>query len=285
MTPFKQCMHGALARQDSVELADAAEAVIEYQLASGKFKVPLLPPNAELVLRAATQPEPDLATIGKTLHRDGMIASHVLRLANSPVYRGVTAISGLDQAVLRLGANKLREIALIVGCKRVLLSTLGYEEELSAILRHGLATAIVAEAIARTLQQDQEQSFLQGLVHDIGEAVIIHAISRLPSGTPPRELVLGLARRHHVRASVSVVGQWQLPTRLGEVIAHHHDDEPPAEVAMAVRRLQLAESLLEEEPDAELMQRSVDYLALPASSISQLRKSAGVAMEQAIEFF
>lgn len=276
-------MYASLRRPSGPCPEELALSVLEQRLESGKFKVPLLPSSAQLILRAATQASPDIAAISAALHRDAAIASHVLRLSNSSVYRGAYPIVSLDQAVVRLGAKKLQEIALIVGCKSIVLRADGYESDLRRILRHGFATALTAQSIARTLRQDPEQAFLQGLIHDVGELVVIHTAIGSPSGSPERSVVLRLAEQHHTAASIRVVEQWELMTSLCDVIAAHHDPQPPPHVQIDVRRLQLAEELVSDCEDADRVLACVECLEIYPDMLDTLRKHAEAAKAQAEE--
>jgi HD-like signal output (HDOD) protein len=172
-------------------------AELEAKLAAGALDLPLLPGVAMDITSAAAREDVDARTIAEMLKRDASLSAHVLRIVNSPVYSPRAQIVSLQQAVARVGAVKIREIALVIACRTGVFKAKGYEREIDEVFRHSIATALFAQEIARQTRNNVEDAFLCGLLHDVGRPVLLQALVTLlreARAHADREAVLELVR-------------------------------------------------------------------------------------------
>src|SRR3982750_152402 len=116
----------------------AVRAELESRLNAGSLELPLLPGVAMEITSAAAKEDVDTRTIADMLKRDAALSAHVLRIVNSPVYSPRAQIVSLQQAVARVGATKIREIALIIACRTGVFKAKGYEQELDEVFSHSI---------------------------------------------------------------------------------------------------------------------------------------------------
>jgi putative nucleotidyltransferase with HDIG domain len=209
---------------------DLAQALAR-KLDDGSLDLPVLADAAQRVMRMALDEDVDPTALSETIKRDGAMASHLLRVANSPLYRGRAAIVSLQQAVSRLGMSKVREIALAVVCESRVFRVRGYDAEVRGAFRHSLAAAYFAGEIARVKRTSVEEAFLCGLLHDIGRPVLLQAIVDLErelSVRAPHVAALSAADAHHEAVGAALVLRWELPPRVADAVRrHHHAPEGP----------------------------------------------------------
>jgi putative nucleotidyltransferase with HDIG domain len=157
----------------------------------------------------------------------------VLRIVNSPLYGVSSAINSISHAVILLGFKGIRDLTL--GLSGV---EMFHESEKSPHLpkerfwEHSLGCAIcsrlIADRIGHTLP---EESFVGGLLHDIGRMVFSQFLSMSFSATlmearmTKRPLVQ--IESEGIGISHSVVGQlllrkWHFPSTISEAVAAHH---------------------------------------------------------------
>src|SRR4051794_18613299 len=103
------------------------------RIASGALELPLLPHVAGQVCALSTSDDASARSLAALLHRDQAIAAHVLRVANSPLYRPRVPIVSLQQAISRLGMTTLREIVLTVSMRSRVFNVSGYTTEIHAL--------------------------------------------------------------------------------------------------------------------------------------------------------
>ena len=171
-------------------------AELEAKLNAGSLDLPLLPGVAMQITAAAAREDIDARSIAELLKSDPSLSAHVLRIVNSPLYSPRAQIVSLQQAVARVGAAKIREIALVVACRTSVFKAKGYEREIDQVFQHSIATALFAQEIARQTRNNVEDAFLCGLLHDVGRPVLLQALViqlNAARASADREAVLELA--------------------------------------------------------------------------------------------
>ena len=87
--------------QGQVTAVDAVSASFSQELASRALEVPLLPNVAAEVLSSSLDDESNAARLAELIQQDQGLASHLLRVVNSPAFRGSAEIVALQQAIAR----------------------------------------------------------------------------------------------------------------------------------------------------------------------------------------
>ncbi|HYP98545.1 MAG TPA: HDOD domain-containing protein [Polyangiaceae bacterium] len=233
----------APSRTPSSGVPAAIRSELESKLNAGDLELPLLPGVAMEITSAAAKEDVDTRTIADMLKRDAALSAHVLRIVNSPVYSPRAQIVSLQQAVARVGAVKIREIALIIACRTGVFKAKGYEKELDDVFSHSIGTALFAQEIARQTRNNVEDAFLCGLLHDVGRPVLLQAmitLSRDAKAVAERESVLALVTELHEAAGSALAKAWTLPETVVTALAKHHSLQPEQE-SVPVRIVSLAD--------------------------------------------
>lgn len=205
-------------------LASLRSRLLE-RIRTGALELPLLPQVAMQVLSLASSDDTDSRELADLLRSDPAMTAHLLRIVNSPVYQSMTPIDSVQQATRRLGLAKVRQIALVIACKQRVFRVNGFEPEVYRTFRHSLATALLAQEIARARRSDEEEAFLAGLLHDVGRPVLLQAVADLDA--EPRILdapaILAVVAELHARVGGMLARKWRLNPSVCEAIAFHHD--------------------------------------------------------------
>jgi putative nucleotidyltransferase with HDIG domain len=213
------------------ELPRKIVEALARQIDEETLDLPVLAGAAQKVMQMALDESVDPVHLADAIRNDTAMAGHLLRIANSPLYRARSPIVSIQQAISRLGMVQVREIALAIVCESRVFRVRGFEKELTELFRHCLAAAHFAQEIARVKRWNVEEAFLAGLLHDIGRPVLLQAVVDLS-----RELVCSISRAQalnlvsaaHARAGARLVARWELPTRVSEAVMHHHHHTAPA---------------------------------------------------------
>jgi putative nucleotidyltransferase with HDIG domain len=233
----------AQGRKSEGGVPPAIRAELEQKLHAGALELPLLPGVAMDITSAAAREDVDARSIAEMLKRDASLSAHVLRIVNSPVYSPRAQIVSLQQAVARVGAVKIREIALVIACRTGVFKAKGYEREIDEVFRHSIATALFAQEIARHTRNNVEDAFLCGLLHDVGRPVLLQALLTLlreAHVNVEREALLELVRELHESAGAALAKAWKLPDTAVTALAKHHSPDIEHE-AVPVRIVALAD--------------------------------------------
>ena len=210
----------------------ALPGVLEQALAEclerGEIELPVLPEVASEVITASMDESCDLRRLTALINRDQAMTGHLLRLSNSALYAPPTPIVSLQQALNRLGLKKIREIARIISCESKVFRVAGFDATVRELFRHSLAAAAYSQEIARHRRWNVEEGFLCGLLHDVGQPVLLQAIVDLSSRhgiEAEPEAILAASTRYHCQVGFELVRSWNLPSRMSEAIRFHHDPE------------------------------------------------------------
>jgi len=238
-------------------MADAVRAILttvpgvvldelNWRVAQGRVELPLLPGVAMQVTTIAGQENSDARALAELLRRDQAMAAHVLRVVASPVYSGRAPVASLEQAITRLGMQKIREIALAIAFRVGVFKLKGYEPQVTALFQHSVGAAMFAQEIARLTKQSVEDAFLCGLLHDIGRPVVLQAVVQILSEQKLRVSSSGVmlaTSEHHCAVGGDLAEAWSLPEPVQAAIRHHHAATPPDAHVTSVRITALADEL------------------------------------------
>lgn len=194
---------------------------LESLFARDSFELPLLSDAASKLLSLCSDADCSPKELLDNIRRDQAIATHVLRVSNSAMYSAGVQIVSLQQAVVRLGLQRIREIVLVVTCQSRIFSVSGYEAEVRDSFKNSLATAGFAQEIARTRRASVEDAFLCGLLHDIGRPVLLQATVDFEAAnriTFTRDEVLQTVETHRIAVGSRLIEEWNLPGRASDAV-------------------------------------------------------------------
>ncbi len=201
-------------------------AHLETRIASGALELPILPQVASQVLAMSTSDDTNARGLAELLHGDQAIAAHVLRVANSPLYRPRVPLVSLQQAISRLGLATLREIVITVSMQSRMFNAPSYATEARALWQHAVYTAAYAREIARRCRRNVEGAFLGGLLHDVSKPVLLLALADLSAQLQepiPPSVVITAMEVYHTQVGAVLASTWTLPPEVCESMVYHHD--------------------------------------------------------------
>ncbi len=145
-------------------------ALLESQMP----KLQMLPAIAVQALELVKQPECSVSEFSSIVERDAILASSMLKMANSPIYTPRGTISNLQQAVVRLGFQECKNL-IMSSCVSTLTKKLDFQEEWirDLLWRHSLYTAAIAHHLNQTFRCGYcGEEFTAGLLHDLGRLLL-----------------------------------------------------------------------------------------------------------------
>lgn len=203
-----------------------ADHPIRARLATAALEVPLLPEVAATVI-AESDEDFDFRKVSEQIHRDQALAGHVLRIANSAAISGrATRIVSLQQALVRLGTRRVKELVLAVVMKTRIFRSHRHAARAQSIWREAAAAGCFAREIAKELRKSPETAFLCGLLHTIGKPVVLQMVTEVERQERTElsdEVVDRLIEAHYVEAGERLVSAWSLPETVAAAIVYHRE--------------------------------------------------------------
>lgn len=133
-----------------------------------------LPPMPHVASRAISMvenPETTAQELTDVLSSDTALAARVLKIANSAMFSRQREITTLNQAIMIIGFKALKGI-IVAATLRQINKSFGNLEKL--IWENSMCTAMCATVISKRLRKRfQEEIFLLGLLHSLGQIVLL----------------------------------------------------------------------------------------------------------------
>lgn len=196
-------------------------------------KLPGFSPAALKIISLANNLSTSPTDMVNAITLDPTLTARILRLINS-AYFGGRSVSSLNRAVILLGFNTIKNIALSLA----VLSSIKVKESFrwftnDQFWEHSLACAIAAKSMAKAMDVsavEVEEYFIAGLIHDMGMAALIQISPEMeriyaPSYRPEaarhdlEKEILGVS---HAELSGMMARKWKFPASLAFAIEFHH---------------------------------------------------------------
>lgn len=195
-----------------------------------------LPPVPEILAKAQKvikDPDSSADDIAKVIETDPAMATRVLKLSNSAYYNLIRPVSSIRHACMILGQGNLLSLITVVSTSKLLGTNLeGYQISSGSLLKHSLAVAACAQAIAKKKAPDLENdAFTAGLLHDVGKIILdeyLRTISNEFHGKvnaagmtvlTAEQAVLGF---DHSGIAYDFCKSWNIPEIQAHAIKFHH---------------------------------------------------------------
>jgi HD-like signal output (HDOD) protein len=217
----------------------------------GVTHLPALPSAALKIIEVSndiTSSPKDLMDIIKL---DPVLTGRILNLVNSTYFSMPQRISSLNRALILLGFNTIKNIALSTAFLDASHSGKRLKE-VDQLWQHMLAVGVVSKMIAAKLGQPRktlEEFFVAGLLHDIGDLMLFRfaaneSLEILNSG---REKTFQQGCREKLditgaECGEAVMKHWKLPDIFCDIV--HHEERFGSESPMIINTIHVANKLI-----------------------------------------
>jgi putative nucleotidyltransferase with HDIG domain len=200
--------------------------------------MPSLPTTVAKVLEVCNNPQTSPADLNHVISLDPVLVGRVLKLINSAYYSLGQQVTNLVRAIIMLGINTVKNLALSTAVMGNLSSRKDFQGlNMEGFWRHSLCVGVAAKILARQrgIEPKQvEEYFTAGLLHDIGKIPLNAVLSKeymLTVSVADRERIslfraeektLGM---NHAQAGAMIVKAWRLEGPVGDAIVNHHNYE------------------------------------------------------------
>jgi putative nucleotidyltransferase with HDIG domain len=205
------------------------------KLASAVDAMPAFPNRVQKVLDLTRNPNCAPKDLVQVIEKDPVVTVKILRVVNSAYYSLPKQITSIGHAVVYLGFNTIKNLALSIAAIGMLPkeNEAGFDPQ--QYLLHSLTTAGISKQLAlRVEDADPMDCFIAGLLHDFGKVVLAQFMPkefRMALETSQwNGTSLHLALREVIGVDHAVIGamlveKWRFAPHLIETIRHQYGPE------------------------------------------------------------
>lgn len=207
---------------------------IEYaQRANELFSVPNTANQLRILFDRDDSTMKDIAIV---VSGDPGLAVHLLKYANSPIFRFERKIESLEKAIQVIGAKAVYEFALVFGITNMLSSEHKKYIDVNKFWMQSILCGLYGVFFSKKCKEkDVARLYTSGLLHNIGELAVLRVsptlvsdCNKLKTDAMPKQCQDEILGFSFAEVSASLLQQWLIPDALVSTVAMQHHDEAPA---------------------------------------------------------
>lgn len=203
--------------------------IVNHYIQSDTVTLPVFSAAASRVQQELAKKEPDIRIIERIITADQSLSSQVLKTANSAFYKGLSEISTIRNAIIRLGVKEIQKIVLLAAtrntfqCKDKLINLI-----VKKLWQHSVGCAYGAVWICKRHDYDVDPSeaFFGGLFHDVGKLFILMVIEHIKQKNKQTKITPSLIMESmvklHTTQGYQLLKHWNVPNQFAVVARDHH---------------------------------------------------------------
>ncbi|VEL96594.1 HD-like signal output (HDOD) protein [Alteromonas sp. 76-1] len=164
---------------------------------------------------------------------DPALATQLLRVANSALYRFPNKIDTITKALQVVGTRSTYDLALAFGVSQAFKEIDGQVIDLDKFWEQSVSCGLLAKYFAEMRNiREPERLFVAGLLHNIGELVVVDMLpdsakrcQAFNARVSPAELQAGVLGYTFTNVSAGIIKEWGIPETIYKPIANIHGDK------------------------------------------------------------
>ncbi|MBI5099621.1 MAG: HDOD domain-containing protein [Nitrospirae bacterium] len=197
-------------------------------------QLPTIPVVAQEILKLVHDELTSVDKLDNIIENDPPITAKILSVANSAFFGYKTTTQTIHDAIIRIGFNNVKDVALGVSLMTVFEERAGRVRafDYQRIFNHSVTVGAVAQLISKDLKMKfAEEIFMNGILHDLGYLVLnkyfpdtyMQVLSLFEKGENLLEAEKEVLEFTHAEIGAWLAEKWNLPEGVLETILYHHN--------------------------------------------------------------
>ena len=212
------------------------ETELTKKLSLAVDKMPVFPKSVQRILELTRDINCSPKELVSVIEKDPVLTMKLLRILNSASFGFSKQITSVNQSVVYLGLNTIKNLALSFAAMGSLPVSNAAGFDMQRYLIHSLLTANIARTLCQKYGQDDTDPgdcYITGLLHDFGKVVFAQFLAgefrTALACSVEQSVSLHLAEQQIIGIDHTVVGgmlveKWQFPAKLTANIRNHHGE-------------------------------------------------------------
>ena len=203
------------------------------EIASHAIEIATLPEVTMRIIEVVQDERSTAHDLHQIVRNDPALSARVLRVVNSAFYGLPGQIGSIDRAIMLLGLNAVKNIAIAASIGKMFKSSVICDDFTGKDLwTHSVAVGATNKLIASAAGMSlPDEAFLTGLIHDIGLVAVMqcHAediqkiVDLTKSGVPYRKAEEKIIGANHQEIGIALTTKWKFPRSFQFVTGFHHE--------------------------------------------------------------
>lgn len=208
---------------------------LSQKLAAAVDGMPAFPKSVQAILDLTRDVNCTPKDLVQVIDKDPVVTVKILKVINSAYYSLPKQVTSINHAVVFLGFNTIKNLALGIAAIGMLPKSNAAGFDVQQYLLHSLATANIAKRIASDVEgADPMDCFIAGLLHDFGKVVFAQFMPNefrqaleacKESGRSLHEALRQIIGVDHAVVGGMLVEKWRFAPNLVETIQNMHGPE------------------------------------------------------------
>ena len=209
---------------------------LNKRLAAAVEKMPAFPKSVQRIIELSRDINCSPKEMVMVVEQDPVMTMKLLRVINSASYGFSKQVTSVNQAMVFLGLNTIKNMALSFAAMGAMPPQTASGFDVQGYLLHSLTTAALARTLCQKYRRDDTDPadcYIAGLLHDFGKVVFAGFMPvefKLALALSAEQSIsLHLAEQQIIGSDHTVIGamlmeKWRFPERLSKTIRNHHSE-------------------------------------------------------------
>lgn len=206
------------------------------QAITSQFSIPPKPTVLIAIQQELAKPDPDPVDFADVIAQDVALSAVVLKTVNSPIFGISRELSDIRQAVILLGADKLKHLITYFTLRKSLggKASISLEKFWDNTMEVATMSQLVLKYMADKVDLHPEDLYALGLFRDCGIPLMAMKYDNykdvlFEANQSPHHVFTDIEEGHY-RTNHAIVGyfvasSWNLPKSLCELVLRHHEPD------------------------------------------------------------
>lgn len=199
-------------------------------------EIATLPEVTVKIIHIVENPKSTARDLHEVIRNDPALAARILKVVNSAFYGLPGQIASVDRAIVLLGLSAVKNIAIAASMTRLFQGGAAIEGfNPVEVWRHSIGVGVASRMLtAAQGRPSVEESFLAGLIHDLGLLVerqvfprkLAEVLTRAKAGEASWcALETEIIGADHQAFGTALATKWRFPRSLCTAIGYHHSPQ------------------------------------------------------------
>jgi putative nucleotidyltransferase with HDIG domain len=208
---------------------------LSQKLANAVDGMPAFPKSVQKIIELTRNVNCTPKEMVQVIEKDPVVTVKILKVVNSAYYSLPKQITSISHAVVYLGFNTIKNLALSIAAIGMLSKHNDAGFDVDQYLLHSLSTAGIAKLLALNIDDaDPMDCFIAGLLHDFGKVVFAQFLPNefkqalttcQANGSSLHSALRQIIGADHAVVGAMLVEKWRFAPDLIDTIAHQFETD------------------------------------------------------------